>query len=85
VGRGLQIPIHVGDRAPTSPAADGDDQQTEVREMDPVKVPFQGPKKLFHSEGHAYDTEHGAILRLPHRRELDALVHHPSMDGLFCR
>jgi hypothetical protein len=62
---GIQIPLQVGDMAPTPHTGDGHDQQAEVRVMIPVKVPLQGPEKLVKGGRHTYDADHGAILLRP--------------------
>jgi hypothetical protein len=50
---GIKIPVHVSNIPPTPHKGDGHHQQPEVREMIPVKVPFQGPKTLVKRGGHA--------------------------------
>src|SRR5262249_23676321 len=62
---GLQIPVQVRDIPPSPHHRYGQDQQPEVGEMVPVKMPFQGSKKLVKSRGHAYDAEHGVVLLSP--------------------
>lgn len=57
VGRGLQIPIHVGDIPPPPHKCDGHDQQAAVREIVPVKVPLQGPKEFVERGRHTYNAE----------------------------
>jgi hypothetical protein len=61
VGRGIQIPIHGGDMAPTPHEGNGHDQPTEVRAIVPVRGLFQGLKQRVQGRGHVYDAAYGAI------------------------
>jgi hypothetical protein len=65
VVHGIQIPVYVRHIPPSPHHRDGQDQQPEVGELVPVKMPVQGPKKLVQGKGHAYDAEHGVILLSP--------------------
>jgi hypothetical protein len=63
--RSIQIPIHVGDIPSPPHTGDGQDQEAKVGEMIPMKVPFQGLKKLVKRGGNPYDAEHEAMLLEP--------------------
>src|SRR6266516_4771359 len=61
-GLGIQIPVQVRVIAPTPHHRYGQHQQPEVRKVVPMKMSFQGPKKLVKRGGNPYDPEHGVIL-----------------------
>jgi hypothetical protein len=65
VALAVQIPIQISDVPPPPHTGDGENQQAKVTEMIPVKMPFQGLKKLVKAGGHTYDAEHEAILLTP--------------------
>jgi hypothetical protein len=61
----VQIPLQVGDIPPPPHQGHGEDQQANVGDMIPVKMPLQGLKKRVKRGGHPYDAEHEAILLSP--------------------
>jgi hypothetical protein len=75
----VQIPVQVSHIPSTPHAGNSHHEQAEVAEMVPMKVPFQGLKKLVKRTGYTYDAEHGSILRFPPAR--GKWVHSFSIPG----